>query len=199
MTFSSSILRDNAARADRVAQTIESLESQLSAARAELASIEAERQQLETLSGAGESAIAQAQNFLALATRADRADMIDAFWAAMDELRSTPAAIAVIAPAPQPSPEPDTDMEQPNPEPSPEPDMEQPSQDMEELKAEFFQGVEDAFARAIAPVRKDFAAMTPKQLRAEWDKTGRSREEVKQYGKVTLKQTWVDALNAIAQ
>ena len=70
---------------------ISKLERQAESLREERKVAENERQALQTLVGAGESAIEQARNFLNLANRANRGDMIESFWEEMEGLKGMSA------------------------------------------------------------------------------------------------------------
>ena len=104
MTAFAQILNNCNDRAASVMTEIEVLECQLNDKREELQQIEAEKQRLETMAGAGQSAIEQAQKFLGLAEMSGRQDMIEAFRSAILQIFDHQPPIAEIEPGTDPEP-----------------------------------------------------------------------------------------------
>lgn len=86
--FAQSILNNYSQQIDTISTEIQALEQQLNALREQQKQLEAERQAMSTMASAGESAINQTQQFLTLANRAGREDLITAFWEDMDAIRN---------------------------------------------------------------------------------------------------------------
>ena len=216
--FAQNILATYTERHESLTARIHELEAALNAVREERAALEAETQQLQTLAGAGQSAIEQAANFLSLAERGGRGDMVEAFWEAVDALRSRPAA---ELPEPTP-PDDNNDGSEPPMPPDDADDADDAAADVTEtVDAETVDEVETVDADVTDPdvavdendddnsdspspqptsvgsAARNYAEWSLQELKTEWDATGHDRTEVKHYGRLNVKQTWVDALNAL--
>ena len=215
--FAQNILATYTERHESLTARIHELEAALNAVREERAALEAETQQLQTLAGAGQSAIEQAANFLSLAERGGRGDMIESFWEAVDALRSRPAAEL-----PEPTPPDDNNDGSESPMPMPPDDADDAvDAETEAVDAETEAVTETVDADVTDPdvavdendddnsdspspqptsvgsAARNYAEWSLQELKTEWDATGHDRTEVKHYGRLNVKQTWVDALNAL--
>ena len=177
-----------------ISSNIASIEQQLAILREEKKRKENELQAIQTLVAAGNSAIEQAENFLTLATRARRDDLIESFWEEMDALRDR-QPIAELPEASEPDP-----VEEDPIEPQPEPngggdaiavDDNDASDSENESSPEV---VELRQPQSVGAAVIHFNEMTITELRSECDSRGISRDTVRTYGKLTLKNTWVAAL-----
>lgn len=174
---------------------IAALEQQLAIKREEKKAKENELQAIQTLVAAGNSAIEQARNFLALATHADRQDLIASFWEEMDEMRERqsigelPGAVDPVETDPNPQPDPDD------------------SDDGNAIAVEIEAGeaLEDVTGDADAIESKPplqavgsdvlrFSMLTLPNLRKECQNRGISKNKVKEYGSLTKRQIWIDVL-----
>lgn len=113
--FATSILNDYDSQIQSISERVAELELLLNELRNEKKVLEAEKQALQTLAGAGQSAIDQAARFLSTARSAGRTDLEAAFWTAMESLSGSEAIANLPASSPDPSPA-------PAPEPTPGPE-----------------------------------------------------------------------------
>ena len=117
--FATNILNDYDSQIQGISDRVAELELLLNELRNEKKVLEAEKQALQTLAGAGQSAIDQAARFLSMARSAGRTDMVAAFWNAIDNLRGSEAVANLPAPGTDPAP---ATAPEPAPEPTPSPD-----------------------------------------------------------------------------
>ncbi len=92
--FAQSILDRYTSDIHAISGEIQALEAHLNELREHQKQLEAERQAMATLASAGQSAIDQCRQFLTLATRSDRQDLITSFWDELDVIRNDGHAVA---------------------------------------------------------------------------------------------------------
>ncbi|MBP0022317.1 MAG: hypothetical protein J7647_32770 [Cyanobacteria bacterium SBLK] len=187
---------------EQLTENIAQLEQQLAIAREERKQKEAERQAVQTFVAAGNSSLEQAENFLSLTTRADRFDLVASFWEEMDKLRErfSRQAIADLPPAP----EPELIEEEPT-EPAPDGDGDGDAVEVE--SEELTDAPDDSDApekvaesrqpQSVGAAVLDLDQMSKKDIEREClDTKGLSKAQVKEYGPLTRKSTWIAAYRA---